>query len=69
MGGLIYKLLGVFIHRDIKHSKRIMGNEDGLNNYEEEGYTRINQTIRRHREDVEWNHTQCLYRNTALIRE
>ena len=39
-----------------------MGSEDGLNNYSEEGYTRINQTIRKHREDVDWNHTQSLYR-------
>ena len=35
-------LLGVYIHRNIKHAKRIMGSEDRLNNYYREGYTRIN---------------------------
>ena len=40
--GLTYKLLGVFIHRNTKHSMRIMGSEDGLNNYFGEGDTRIN---------------------------
>ena len=30
---LTYKLLGVYIHRNIKQAKRIMGSEDGLNNY------------------------------------
>ena len=46
-----------------------MGSEAGLNNYYEEGYPRINQTIRSLGEDADWNHTQCLYRYTALIRE
>ena len=31
--GLTYKLLGVFIHRRFKHSTRILGSEEGLNNY------------------------------------
>ena len=31
--GLTYNLLGVYIHRNIKHAKRIMGSEGGLNNY------------------------------------
>ena len=26
-------LLGVFIHRRFKHSTRILGSEEGLNNY------------------------------------
>ena len=30
-----------------------MGSEDGLNNYYEEGYMRINQTIGKHREDMD----------------
>ena len=46
-----------------------MGSEDGLNNYYGEGYTRINQTIRSHREDVDWNHKHSLYKDTAPIRE
>ena len=43
-----------------------MGCEEGLNNYYEEGYTRINQTIGLHREDTDWNHT---HKCTAPIRE
>ena len=46
-----------------------MGSEDGLNNYYEEGYTRINQTIRLPGKDADWNHAQCLYIYTAPIRE
>ena len=66
--GLTNKLAEVYIHRDIKHTKRIMGIEDGLNNYKEGGYRRVNQTISLHREDVDWNHTQCLDRNTLRLR-
>ena len=35
--GLTYKLLGVEVHRNIKQAKRILGSEDGLNNYYGEG--------------------------------
>ena len=46
-----------------------MGSEGGLKNYYEEGYTRINQTIRSQGKDADWNHAQCLYNYTAPIRE
>ena len=59
----------VYIQRDIKHSKRIIGSKGGLNNYYEEVYTRINQAIRSQGEDADWNHAQCLYRYTAPIGE
>ena len=67
--GLTNERVVVYIQRDIKHSKRIMGSEGKLNNYNEEGYTRINQTIRSQGEDADWNRAQCLYGYTAPIRE
>ena len=44
--GYTYQQLGVYIHGNLKHTKRIMGVADGLNNYYEEGYTRITRDTR-----------------------
>ena len=60
---------GVYIHWDIKHTKRIMGCEEGLNNHKRECQMGINQTIRIQGKDTDWNHTHLLYKNTAPIRE
>ena len=36
------------------------------NNYYKEGYTRINQIIRKHMEDADWNHTHNAYTEIQL---
>ena len=63
--GLTDGQTGVLIHWDIKHTKRIMGCEEGLNNHKREYHTFINQTIRIQGKDTDWNHTHLLYKYTA----
>ena len=49
--GLTYKLLGVFIHRRLKQAMRILGSEDGLNNYQRagtRGLIKQSKTLGRH---------------------
>ena len=67
--GLTDGQTGVYIHWDIKHTKRIMGCEEGLNNYYGEGHTRIksNNQNTGERHGLESHTSQ--YKYTAPIRE